>query len=411
MLAANLYLFFKLSTCADFFLLSAVLFGQSQKSIYLCIKLMFEEELKIFVCYDIFIDSRLSKFRLFCLSMLKKFFSIATLFLLYGMGAYAQQMGAAVNTFLDYPASAHIAALGGNNVSSFAADGMSAVSNPAMLSTDFDNLLHLNYSIYMVSSGYGSAAYNFSISDYDAFSVGFLFAEYGKMQGYDENGVYTGDFSAQDFALYATYSRRLNKYFRIGATVKPILSTYETYTSFSLGADLGVQYIDTVKLWSVGLAVRNIGGRIAKPYGVEMGANMLPINVTLGFTKRFTKAPFAINVSMQNLQKWDYDFATNDYGDNAGVVNAGLMIARKFIIGLDIMPKSDKFWISLAYNFDRGMSLSNPYVLSLAGLSGGVGFKLYMFSIGAAVACYSTSAVTAHFSLAMDINGFNKKKL
>ena len=104
-------------------------------------------------------------------------------------------------------------------------------------------------------------------------------------------------------------------------------------------------------------------------------------------------------------------FYTNDYKEDAGAVNAGLMIARKFIIGLDITPKSDKFWISLSYNFDRGLSLANPYVLSLAGLSGGFGFKLYMFSIGAAVACYSTSAVTAHFSLAMDINGFNKKKL
>lgn len=343
--------------------------------------------------------------------MRKKLFLLVAMLMSWAVCARGQQMGAAVNTFMDFPASAHLAALGGNNVSALSTDAMFAVGNPALLSTDFDKLLHLNYSIYMVSSGYGSAAYNFSISGNDAFSVGFLFAEYGTMHGYDENGIYTGDFSAQDFSLYATYSRRLNKYFRIGATVKPVLSTYETYTSFSLGADLGVQYMDTVKLWSVGLAVRNIGGRVAKPHGAEMGPDMLPINVTFGFTKRFSKAPFAISVTMQNLQKWDYDFATNDYKEDAGAVNAGLMIARKFIIGLDITPKSDKFWISLSYNFDRGLSLANPYVLSLAGLSGGFGFNLYMFSIGAAVACYSTSAVTAHFSLAMDINGFNKKKL
>lgn len=320
-------------------------------------------------------------------------------------------MGAVVETFMDYPASAHVAALGGNNVSSLSADAMFAVNNPALLSVNEDKLLHLNYSVYMMGTGYGSAAYNMSFSETDALSVGFLFAQYGDMHGYDYEGVYTGDFSAQDFALTATYSRRLNRYFRIGATFKPILSTYEQYTSFALGADIGVQYLDTVKSWSVGLAVRNIGGRVVKPYGVEMGADMLPINVTFGFSKKLSKAPLAFNVTLQNLQKWDYSYATNYDGENAGKVNAGVMIARKLIIGLDIVPKSDKFWISFAYNFDRGLSLGNPYVLSLAGLSGGVGFKLYMFRIGAAVGCYSSSAVIGHFSVSMDINGFNKKKL
>ncbi len=343
--------------------------------------------------------------------MLRKFFFSLLFVLTVYLNANAQQMGAAVNSFMDYPASAHLAALGGNNVSAISSDAMFAMTNPALLSADFDKLLYLNYSIYMVSSGYGSATYNFKISDVDAFSVGFQCAQYGTMQVYDENAIYTGDFSAQDFALCATYSRVLNRYFRIGATIKPILSTYETYTAFSLGADIGVQYLDTVKLWSVGLAVRNIGGRIAKPYDVEMGSNMLPINVTLGFTKRFEKAPFAISVTMQDLQKWDYNYATNTTNDSDGSVGVGMMILRKFILGVDLLPKSNKFWISIAYNFDRGLSLSNPYTLSLAGLSGGFGFNLYMFKLGAAVACYSSSAVTGHITVAMDIGGFKKTKL
>ena len=96
--------------------------------------------------------------------MRKKLFLLVAMLMSWAVCARAQQMGAAVNTFMDFPASAHLAALGGNNVSALSTDAMSAVGNPALLSTDFDKLLHLNYSIYMVSSGYGSAAYNFSIS-------------------------------------------------------------------------------------------------------------------------------------------------------------------------------------------------------------------------------------------------------
>lgn len=325
--------------------------------------------------------------------------------------ASGQQAGLYNNSFLEFPQSAHIAALGGRSVSAISADAMFAFSNPALLSVDEDKLLHLNGSLYMKSSGYGSATYNMSFSDKDALSVGFLFAAYGKMQAYDASGNYLYDFSAQDFALTATYSRVLNRYFRIGASFKPVVSTYENYTSFSLGADIGVQYLDTVKLWSVGLAVTNFGGRVAKSQEANMGSGWLPINVTFGFSKRFSKAPFELSLTLQNLQKWDYNVATDLSGADAGKVNVGQMIARKIIIGVDVIPRSEKFWISLSYNFDRGLSLANHTVLSLAGLSGGVGFNLYMFKIGLAVACYSSAAVTGHFSVAVDINGFGKKKL
>jgi hypothetical protein len=323
----------------------------------------------------------------------------------------AQQMGTAVNTFMDFPVSAHVAALGGNNVSYIGKDAMFAVSNPALLSVNTDNLLYLNYAVYMVGTGYGSAAYSMKFSDKDAFSVGFQFAQYGKLEGYDETETYIGNFSANDFALNATYSRYLNKYFTIGVTAKPVLNTYERYTFFSLGVDIGVQFVDTASMVSLGLAVRNFGGQIAGPEDITMTSKWMPINVTLGLTKRFKHAPFALHLTLQNLQKWDYDYATNSYEENAGKVNAGLMIGKKFIVGVDIIPRSEKFWIGISYNFDRGLSLGNPYVFSLSGLSAGAGLRLYMFQIGVGVAFYSTAAVTGHFSVAMDINGFNKKKL
>lgn len=329
--------------------------------------------------------------------------------ILYCLNAFSQGAGMVFNSFLEVPSSAHVAALGGHNVSFVGEDPMFSINNPACLHTGVDNLLYLNYSIYMANSGYGSALYSTKFSEVDAFAGSFQFAQYGKMKGYDEGGVEIGDFSAQEFALNATYSRQLNKYFTIGVTVKPVLSTYETYTNFSLGADIGVLFSDTTHLVSAGLAVTNIGGRVYGPEDIHLTSDLLPINVSIGVSKSFSKAPIALHLTLQNLQKWDYDYQVNTSTNSTGKVSLGEMFARKIILAMDIVPKSKKFWISLAYNFDRGLALANDDLFSVAGLTGGVGFKIKMFSLAGAVAFYNSSGITGHISVAVDINGFNKK--
>ena len=87
----------------------------------------------------------------------------------------------------------------------------------------------------------------------------------------------------------------------------------------------------------------------------------------------------------------------------------GEVFARNIILGVDFVPKSKKFWISLAYNFERGLALANDEIFSVAGLTGGVGFKIKMFSLGGAIAFYNSAGITGHISVAVDINGFNKK--
>jgi hypothetical protein len=324
------------------------------------------------------------------------------------MSAFSQSAGMVFDSFLEFPSSAHVAALGGRNVSYIGNDPMFSINNPASLSTSADKLLYLNYSIYMANSGYGSAMYSTKFTDVDAFAGSFQFAQYGKMRGFDENGIETGTFSAQEFALNATYSRQLNKYFTIGVTFKPVLSTYERYTSFALGADLGIMFSDTTHLVSAGLSITNVGGRVYAPEDIRLGSDLLPINVSLGVSKSFSKAPLVLHLTLQNLQKWDYDYVTKNM-DADGKVSVGEMIGRKFIVGMDIIPKSNKFWISLAYNFERGLALANDEIFSVAGLTGGVGFKIKMFSLGGAVAFYNSAGITGHISVAIDINGFNKK--
>jgi len=348
-----------------------------------------------------------------CMSF-RKFIFICSL-LLFPLAIFSQQMGTAVSTFLEFPISAHTAALGGNPVSFMGTDNNFAFSNPSLLSTDAYNRVSLNYSVYMSQTGYGSASYTTKFSDKDAFMVGFQGAFYGTMDGYDASGNKTGNVSANDFALSLTYSRYINKYFSVGATLKPVLNCYADYTSFSLGADIGATFHDSASMVNLALVVQNFGGRLVSPTDVTLASEWMPINVVIGLSKRLKKAPLVFHLTLQNLQKWNYNYQTYNIEGNDGKESVGMMIGRKFIIGMDVMPVSEKYWVSLSYNFDRGLTLSNPVVLSVAGLSLGVGAKLYMFQLGVGVAFYSSAAITGHFSLAMDINWFknnnNKKKL
>lgn len=321
---------------------------------------------------------------------------------------HAAQTGAE-SSFLDYPESAHMAALGGASAYYDGSDPTFARKNPALLSTKTHNRLDVNYSIYMARTGYGSISYAFAPTAKDAVSVGFDFAQYGKMEGYDASGQSTGKFTVADFALLATYSRQLNRYFTVGATLKPVLNTYETYTLFSLGGDLGVSFCDTVSMVGCGLSLSNFGGRVAGTDGVNIGSVWMPLKLQLTVSKRLKHAPIEFFVCLQNLQTWKQAYAVSITEGLVQQETVGRMIGRKFVIGMDVRPISDKFWIALSYNFDRGLTLENPAVLSLSGLSGGFGLKLKMFKIGVAVACYSPAAVTGHFSLAVDLGGFNKK--
>lgn len=331
----------------------------------------------------------------------RRFFSFVLLVLavLAPYSTYSQHMGTAVSTFLDFPVSAHTASLGGNNVSYIGNDHNFAFANPSLLKLEDANKIALNYSVYMAHTGYGSASYTTAFSDKDAFMVGFQGAFYGSIDAYDAVGNPIGKASANDFALSVTYSRYINKYFSVGVTLKPVINSYGSYTSFSLGSDVGVTFHDSVSLVNLALVVRNFGGRLAGPADAVLAPEWMPLNVSVGLTKRLKKAPLAFHLTLQNLQSWD----SKDIG-------VGSMIGKKFAIGMDIIPKSERFWIGVSYNFDRGLTLANPTVLSVSGLSFGGGARLYMMQIGVGVGFYSTAAVTAQFSLAMDINWFSGDK-
>ena len=337
--------------------------------------------------------------------MLKKCLYIVSLccVLVLPVQAQIEGAGSSVFHFMGLPASARLNALGGENVSLADGDVSMAYMNPALLTSETDKVLQLNYAYYLAGTMFGSAMYGHNWGD-NYFSASIHYLDYGKMDYTDEWGQVTGGtFTAKDMCVHLTYARQLGPMFRVGATIKPIFSVYERYTSFALGADVGGHFQTRDSLFQMGLALRNIGWQLKGFYEEDWGQHteMLPLNLELGMSLRLAHAPLRFSVTMHNLQRWNlapWEEEVKWYD----------MLFRHTIWALDIVPKSEKFYLTVSYNHRRQAEMAIKEVSSMAGLGLGAGLKIKKFRLGLAYSQYSKSNYTLQASLSTDINQFLK---
>ena len=337
--------------------------------------------------------------------MQKKATHILLICLMASLSVQAQikGSGSSVFHFLSLPASSRLNALGGENVAIADDDISMAFINPALLTANTDKVLQLNYAYYLVGTMFGSAMYGHNYED-NYFGAAIHYLDYGKMQYADEFGNLLGTtFTAKDICLNLMYARQLGPMFRVGATIKPIFSVYEAYTSFALGADVGGHFQTADSTFQMGLALRNIGWQLKSFYEDDFGQHteMLPLNLELGLAYRLAHAPLRFSLTIHNLQRWDIAPASED-------IKWYDMMFRHTIWAVDILPKSEKFYLTLSYNHRRQAEMNITDIKSLAGFALGAGVKIYKFRLGFALSQYTKSNFTYQVSLSTDINSFLK---
>ena len=311
--------------------------------------------------------------------------------------------GSSVFHFLNLPASARLNALGGENVAIADDDISMAFINPALLTARTDKVLQLNYAYYLAGTMFGSAMYGHNYQD-NYFGAAVHYLDYGQMPYADEFGNLLGTtFTAKDICLNLMYARQLGPMFRVGATIKPIFSVYEAYTSFALGADVGGHFQTADSTFQMGLTLRNIGWQLKSFYEDYFGQHteMLPLNLELGLAYRLAHAPLRFSLTIHNLQRWDIAPASEDFKWYD-------MLFRHTIWAVDILPKSDKFYLTISYNHRRQAEMNITDIRSLAGFALGAGVKIYKFRLGFALSQYTKSNFTYQVSLSTDINSFLK---
>jgi hypothetical protein len=332
------------------------------------------------------------------------FYILLTLFVaILPVSAQIKGAGSSVFHFLNLPASARLNALGGENVSISDDDISMAFMNPALLTAHTDKVLQLNYAYYLAGTMFGSVMYGHNYKE-NYFAAGIHYLDYGQMAYADEFGNLLGTtFTAKDICVNLMYARQLGPQFRVGATLKPIFSVYEQYNSFALGADIGGHFQTEDSTFQMGLALRNIGWQLKSFYEEDYGQHteMLPLNLELGLNYRLAHAPLRFSLTIHNMQHWNIAPAGEE-------VKWFDMLFRHTIWAVDIVPRSEKFYLTVSYNHRRQAEMNITNVRSMAGLGLGLGMKIYKFRLGFAMSQYTKSNFTYQVSLSTDINSFLK---
>jgi hypothetical protein len=325
------------------------------------------------------------------------------------LATYAQA-GSGVYSFLNLPASSRLAAMGGSNISIRDNDVNFAFANPALLTQETNKNIGLSYTAYLAGINEGSAIYAFSLNDRSYVAAGIQFVNYGQFQEVTEENQLLGTFTASDYALNFMYAQKLTEKWTLGAIVKPIFSNYESYSSFGIATDIGVNYSNDDKLLSSGLVFRNIGTQLKSYYSSDGSQHResLPFDIQLGVSKRFAHAPLRLSLTATNLQRWNLNyFKLNTALYEVETVKSSFMgmLMRHLLVAVDFLP-SNSFYITLSYNARRAAEMSISNTRSLAGFSGGFGLKISKFHAGFAIAQYQTGIYTYHFSITTSLNQF-----
>lgn len=279
-----------------------------------------------------------------------------------------------VYSFLRLPVSAHVAALGGDNITLTDDDPTVIFHNPALINGVSDKSINLNFMTYMEGAKTASASFVKALKARATWGVSAQYMDYGSIKETTVDNIQTGTFSAKDIALSGSFAYMLGNRISGGISARFISSSIGSYSSAAVSFDLGLNYIHEEKGWSVSAVAKNLGGQI-KAYDDDF--ERIPIDLLLGVSKRFINSPLRLHATLNRLNNWDEGF------------NKHLAIGGDLLFG-------ETIWVGVGYNFRRSseMKLSDGESESNhgAGFSIGGGLQLERFKLQVAYAKYHVSA-------------------
>lgn len=311
--------------------------------------------------------------------------------------ALKAQDGTRVYEFLNLTTSAKHAALGGYNITSWDADPNNAMQNPGLMNKEMHGQFGINYISHIADVKNASFSGVYRLSEFDYVSVHGQYVDYGNFVGTDEIGVETGSFKAKDAAISIGYARDIADYWTVGANLKYINSTIETYKSSAIAADIGISYHDFDDNFRMGLVFRNFGAQLQTYNGVK---EKLPFQVNFGLAHQLEHVPLELSLTLHDLQIFDI---SQSYNKNGQDVNVGRKIADHIAVGAELFPGRD-FNLRLGYNFKRGNELAVEGIRSFSGLTYGFGIRMNAFRLEFGHANYHTSGGANHFSLLINLD-------
>lgn len=311
--------------------------------------------------------------------------------------AYAQTSGSSSFTFIDTPASARLAALGGVNTSLADRDVTFFFSNPALTGDSLAGWGSVGHRFFIAGIGQSTVAYSARLNRIGTLQFGIQHMDYGTIDGYDPSGMELGEFAARETALLVSKSHTIRHY-RFGVTMKGVFSSLAGFRSSALLFDIGGVFIHPEKDLSVGLVIRN-AGFVLSEYS-ESGRTSLPFDVQLGVTFKPEHMPVRFSFTVHDLADADDGY----YDPLADDVSGLNKVLRHLNLGAEVLLHRNVSLLA-GYNFRLHRELRMEEYGGGAGVTLGFSARVRSFEFTLARCGYIAGVASYNLTLAADING------
>lgn len=333
---------------------------------------------------------------------MKKHFFIYLIFC--GVPSLAQTGGGYSYQFLNLPANARVAALGGVNVSHGEPDVHLFGNNPALLSPHQNKLLGFSSLGLLGETRQSTVSFVNDFEKLGPLGLQVQYLNHGTIESYDATGQSMGEFDASEYAISLGHSRTSGN-FTAGASLKLASSRLSTFRSTALLADIGLVFRHPEKELTIGMAIKNVGFLIAD--FSEQSQTNLPTDLQLGLTFKPQHMPFRFSLTtyrwLNSRPLYQSPLATTDSPNMLDQALSHVVLGTELVL-------NKNFQLRFGYNHQVRQELRLPEVSGGAGFSFGLMVKIKAFELAYSRSAYNPAGAGNHLGITTDFKKIFKKK-
>lgn len=329
---------------------------------------------------------------------------------------HGQVGGKHVYEFLNLASSARVTALAGSAIAIKDDDVNLAYHNPAAANSAMHGSIAFNHNFFLSGINHGYVAYGHYLPKVDlTVHGGFQYINYGQFDRTDIFGNTDGTFKASELAFTLGAGKQLYERLSVGANLKFISSSLESYQSMGISADLAGLFYDSTSQVTATLVFKNIGTQFTT-YREGLRED-IPFNIEFGISKRLRYLPFRLSVIYHHINRWNilYDDPNAEepssiFGGGQGESNPFFdNLFRHFIFnGEFLFGKKENFRLRFGYNHFRHKEMTVNNYRSLAGFSFGAGIKVNRFRIDYGREVWHHAGGVNHIGISTGIQEFKR---
>lgn len=321
--------------------------------------------------------------------------------------AQAQIAGMNTLTLLDLSSQARTSGLGLDYLSVYDTDPVIGIDNPSLLRREMAGMGSMSFVSLFQGSMMGTLSYAHNFERVGTLMFSFRFNNYGRFDGYDEEDISTGTFSAADYAFTVGWGMWLDSNFSVGVNFKPVLSHYESYSALAVAFDVAGSYVSDNRRFAATVMGRNIGAQV---YTFDETVETLPFELSVELSYKLAKAPFRFFLAANELQRWDLRYEdplspTTETDPFTGEVTKegwakGFMdnLLRHAQVGVEINI-SKALFARVGYSYRQTAEMRGIEAVNFSGFSFGFGLHTKRFDFAYSRRNYHLSQAPDFFTL------------